>query len=711
MVIYLYKKYLHICLFVFKNKLGINLCVQYFLGRWLSKCAKRGFPAHKKDLLNSVQKLMVKSGRRNPFTNNRPGKWWLTGFLRRYPHVEIASSGRLTKSRVGLSETRVGLTETRVELTESRVGRTESDDDDERTEEYIRSWFNDLKAYMKELGCSNIFDNPSKIFNCVENSLKFCPKSKKVIGFTNWKNVFLTDRMDPTSGCKKSDISFLGTFAADGKMITPMVIYPYPRLPYDVVETVPEEMYISGSNRKCRFPGDTTSDTFLEFLLQVFNPWLEKNEVLKPVIMFVDLDNIHVSIRASELSEQLKIYLYRVPFNTALILQPANIGPFKKLPSYWKEEVENFNRENPNRDVCRAQVAPLLHNVLKKVEKSSILSGFRVAGLSPLNPENVNYTTCLDVPNESSDRRPNLCKRRQAAAGEFHNVEKFSSDEYITALRVVEQVMGPVLVQKCRDGIADRDMMDVYQKLRRRAFSLEIDPVLSPDVIDEAVISPTLMSGSLTLLEKSISNTSDVEIDKNTIVEAVISPTCIPESLASLPKSESNTSDVEIDTKTIVEAVLSTEESQTYNPGSLCPLQKFEFDESDIEIHKHMTVETVISTEKNPTCTESFCSLDKSESDMNDLEIKNTVEEVLFSTDEIPEYISESICSFPDFELDMKDVEILNISTVISELPTPEITNEFHSNPVDAKGGVDSHQEFSADESAFLHILRQSASF
>ena len=54
---------------------------------WVLKMAETGFPVTVKQLQDSVQRLMTDLRRGNPFANNRPGRTWIQGFLRRNGNI------------------------------------------------------------------------------------------------------------------------------------------------------------------------------------------------------------------------------------------------------------------------------------------------------------------------------------------------------------------------------------------------------------------------------------------------------------------------------------------------------------------------------------------------------------------------------------------------------------------------------------------------
>ena len=54
----------------------------------------------------------------------------------------------------------------------------------------------------------------------------------------------------------------------------------------------------------------------------------------------------------------------------------------------------------------RVDVAPLLKTVLDKIQPSTIKNSFRVTGLSPFNPDAVDYSKCIEVVSENNDLVP-----------------------------------------------------------------------------------------------------------------------------------------------------------------------------------------------------------------------------------------------------------------------------------------------------------------
>ena len=252
-----------------------------------------------------------------------------------------------------------------------------------------------------------------------------------MIGIAKWKNVY-----EVAPGPEKSNLTFLGTFSASGEIVSPMVIYPYQRLPKDIKDRVPSDFVIGLSES-----GWMKSETFFEFMANAFIPWVDESGIKKPVILFVDGHQTHISLQVSSLCEEHQVILYLLPPNTTHILQPADVGAFRPLKHYWRQAVKQFQIENPNNVVQRRDVAPMLKKDLDKIPKSAITNGFRACGLCPLNPNNVDYTKCLDV--EVVD---------EEGTSQNNNSDDPSCDEIKTTLKVLTHFVGERKMNECRAG-------------------------------------------------------------------------------------------------------------------------------------------------------------------------------------------------------------------------------------------------------------------
>lgn len=100
----------------------------------------------------TVMKIMDEDGRPNPFQNNKPGKDWYYGFVRRHPELAVGTSIQLSKERAIITPENVYLS------------------------------FADLMEYMQNyVQDLSIFSDPSHWYNADESGFPLCPKSGKVL--------------------------------------------------------------------------------------------------------------------------------------------------------------------------------------------------------------------------------------------------------------------------------------------------------------------------------------------------------------------------------------------------------------------------------------------------------------------------------------------------------------------------------------------------
>lgn len=208
---------------------------------------------------------------------------------------------------------------------------------------------------------------------------------------------------DIEHGNSKENITALMTFSAAGHVVTPLIVYPYVRIPNDIRETIPDGFAIDKSAN-----GWMNSDVFCAFIKDTFYADLVKNNVKFPVVLFVDGHTSHVSYKASEMCNELQIILVCLYPNATRILQPADVSVFKPLKSGWHEAVFIWKRQNTDKILTKVKFARILKIVVDTfIKKTTIENGFRTCGLYPWNADAVDYSKCLGknyepIPSESN---------------------------------------------------------------------------------------------------------------------------------------------------------------------------------------------------------------------------------------------------------------------------------------------------------------------
>ena len=69
------------------------------LANWAKDMASIGYGCTKEQILQAVHKIVVADNRPNTFTDNRPGKKWWTGFLKRHPELSLRTPENLDSHR------------------------------------------------------------------------------------------------------------------------------------------------------------------------------------------------------------------------------------------------------------------------------------------------------------------------------------------------------------------------------------------------------------------------------------------------------------------------------------------------------------------------------------------------------------------------------------------------------------------------------------
>ena len=98
--------------------------------------------------------------------------------------------------------------------------------------------------------------------------------------------------------------------------------------------------------------------------------------------------------------------------------------------------MHQFQMQHPSATVKRRDVALMLSSVLKQITSDSIINGFRVCGLSPFNPDAVDYSKCLDVAiiEEQNEADAEQLQRQESPC---------TVQDYESALKVIDFELGP----------------------------------------------------------------------------------------------------------------------------------------------------------------------------------------------------------------------------------------------------------------------------
>nr|XP_033334385.1 uncharacterized protein LOC117225161 [Megalopta genalis] len=320
------------------------------LVKWIFHCGDQGFPITKEHLLQSVQLLLVELKRQNPFTNGVPGRHWYEGFLRRHNKIATKLSENVTLNRAKVSETS------------------------------MKQWFNEIKQYLESKGLLNI--DSSRIFNCDETGLSLNPKTSAVLVKRGTKYVYKID-----GNSEEETVTVLVTANAAGQLATPLILFSGHKVPPEVQQLLPSGLSAGVSNN-----GWMTAKNFYDYVTNVLYPWLLHNNIVFPIILYIDAHSPHVTLALSEFCHKNGIELMALKANPMHILQPLDVSFFHTFQSFWQKNCMEFCNSNNLLSVKKYQVANILKSTFESIKVAKILqNGFRTCGLYPINENVVNY--------------------------------------------------------------------------------------------------------------------------------------------------------------------------------------------------------------------------------------------------------------------------------------------------------------------------------
>jgi DDE superfamily endonuclease. len=254
----------------------------------------------------------------------------------------------------------------------------------------IRKWFKDINSYL--ISKNLTINDPSRIYNGDESGFQICPETGTVFARKGAKNVYSVEK-----GSSKESITVMFSFSASGLICPPMIVYPYKRIPEKISQTVKDPDWGIGRSDN----GWMTAETFYEYVKNIFHPFLVKNNIQFPVILFLDGHKSHLTYELSRLCNELNIEVLALYPNATRILQPCDVAVFRPIKTGWKKAAREFYEQNPGAVLNKITFAPLLEKVVANdIKRETLCNGFRGCGLFPFNPDAVDYTKCLGNKNE-----------------------------------------------------------------------------------------------------------------------------------------------------------------------------------------------------------------------------------------------------------------------------------------------------------------------
>ncbi|XP_045610521.1 uncharacterized protein [Procambarus clarkii] len=324
-----------------------------FLIDWLKISTDLGFAHVKSDILNTVQKIFVEKQRKTPFKNNLPNSFWYYRFLKNNPNI------------------------TSIVHKENQIFKSFA------TFNAVEFWYSDLENFLAKLSFQDILNDATRIFST--GSLVFPMNAKDGTVFEP------RSKNDRTPSERSQFISVIETISAAGKVSPATVICPDLIIPSHVPESATLEWHVSSSPS-----GALQAENFLDHLKTVFIPWLHKEGIKTPVILFLHgRYTSMVTPEVCELFKEKKVFVHSLhPYTVLLKLEPVVMAVCDPLTLSWAEEVQKWKSETNSQVLTCSGFFVVLSRVQRKAMVSdNIKQAFQLSGLSPFSLKALADTT------------------------------------------------------------------------------------------------------------------------------------------------------------------------------------------------------------------------------------------------------------------------------------------------------------------------------
>ena len=207
----------------------------------------RGLPISLSALTEEVAYVLKAEDRATPFKDGKPGRKWVSGFLKRNPELTRRVTQLASRQRFEVSEER------------------------------LQEWYADVQTYFDmDEDLAQAIKDPSRIFNMDETAFamegRMGRKQRVLVPTGSESNYALKP------GSRKT-ITFTATICANGCTTKPFIIYPGKRLTNINAEGFP------GCRHWVQKNGWTDGPAFLQYL-QGFQQ--DTQAIKRPVILFLD---------------------------------------------------------------------------------------------------------------------------------------------------------------------------------------------------------------------------------------------------------------------------------------------------------------------------------------------------------------------------------------------------------------------------------------
>ncbi|GAB0086561.1 uncharacterized protein DMENIID0001_006470 [Sergentomyia squamirostris] len=441
----------------------------------------------------------------------------------------------------------------------------------------------------------------------------------------------------------KENITTLFSVNAVGEVAPPLTLYKYERLPIVAFKSAPPGWGVGKTDS-----GWMTSESFFEYIANVFLPWIVEQKIELPIIVFLDGHRSHTSLSLSKFCAENGLILVALFPNSTHITQPLDVAVFAPIKRRWKRVKRDWHKKERGYEICKFDVPEALADVIAGLDmKTNTISGFKRTGVYPFDENNVDYTRIIRrIPDPVT-----------AESEEIDNVD-------LSFLDQMEMLLNPSMLNKfksafCNGGdwdgeIESKDLFLFWKKVCASTLPTENNHDLASidDFIQISSPSPKFTSNSIE--EEKDSKPVEVTIEDSIKI-------CPPPPGSNFIKEERNYVEVTI------------EDFNQFSSPSTEFTSNFIEEEKDSE-PVEVSAEDFIKICPHPP--ESFSNFNKEERDSMEV----TIEDFIQISSPSPRFSSNFIEEYRDDNGNFVEVEEVYA-------PPPEFQDDFIENDL-TQGGI-----------------------
>lgn len=334
------------------------------LGNHVLKLAKLFFGISKVELRKLAYSFAEANNVKHNFdkSSKMAGKDWLEGFLARNNRISLRKPEATSINRVtGFNK------------------------------EAVDEYFKNLTEVMLKKPLS-----PERIYNVDETGITNVQKPQKILGPKGQKQVGAITSLE-----RGRTVTVVCCMSASGHYIAPLFIFPRARMSPHLQKDGPV-----GAQYHCSKNGWINEEIFFEWLQHSHNSVTSSLE--NPVLLVLDNHTSHISLRIHEFCRNKGIILLSIPPHTSHRLQPLDLTFYGPLKGTFGRECDLFMRINAYQKITHYHLANLFNKAyLKTATMEKAISGFRAAGIWPLDAEKIN-SLLIDDFNQEAFKLPTI---------------------------------------------------------------------------------------------------------------------------------------------------------------------------------------------------------------------------------------------------------------------------------------------------------------